>query len=113
MAAPIIRGTNYHGTADLGLSRYFTLCVTQIGWLLLGIYLLRNAYWPSTCTPHGLVEIYACSIQLPESRNWVEAALFTWLWSTPILIALDLSRRFRAWAERRASRPPQIKPARH
>jgi hypothetical protein len=101
----ILRGTKYHGTADLGLSRYFTLYFTQLGWILLGVYLLKNAYWPSSCRPEGLLEIYTCSMRLPESRNWFEAALLTWLWSTPILIALDVSRRYRAWQEKRADKP--------
>ena len=91
----------YHGLADLGVSRYFALYLAQMGWILLGLYLLRNAYWPSTCTPQGIVQIYACSFRLPEHRNFIEAALLTWLWMTPILVLLDVSRRYRAWAERR------------
>ena len=102
MTAPIIRGKKYYGMADLGLSRYFALYITQLGWFLLGIYLLRNAYWPSTCTPQTIVEVFVCSIRLPEQRHWIEAALLTWLWSTPILILLDVSRRYRAWADKRA-----------
>jgi len=40
-----------------------------------------------------------------SARYWhfVETALFTWLWSTPILILLDVSRRYRAWADKRNS----------
>ena len=110
MAAPLARGTKYHGTPDLGMSRYFTLYVTQMGWLLLGIYLLKNAYWPSSCRPTGIIEIYTCSMRLPESRNWVEAALLTWLWSTPILLALDVIRRYRAWSEKRAEKAPGARP---
>jgi hypothetical protein len=102
MTAPIIRAKKYHGMADLGLSRYITLYVTQLGWVMLGVWFLRNAYWPSTCTPRTIYEIYACSPRLPESRHFVESALFTWLWTTPILILLDVSRRYRAWAEKRA-----------
>jgi hypothetical protein len=102
MSAPIIRAKKYHGVADLGLSRYVTLYVTQVGWVVLGLYFLRHAYWPSTCTPRTLVEIYSCSPRLPENRHFTEAALFTWLWTTPILILLDVSRRYRAWAEKRA-----------
>lgn len=105
MATPIVRPKKYYGTADLGLSRYFAMYLAQIGWIMLGVYLLKNAYWPSTCTPKGITEIYVCSIRLPESRNWVEAALLTWLWSTPILVALDVSRRYRAWAEKRSDKP--------
>ena len=81
-------------TAEVGVSRYFALYLTQAGWLVLGVYLLSNAYWPSTCQPDGLLEIYGCSVHLPESRGWVEAALMTWLWSTPLLVALEILRRF-------------------
>jgi len=102
MGVPIIRGTKYHGTADLGLSRYFVMYLAQISWIAMGIYLLKNAYWPSSCRPDTFVEVVTCSIRLPESRHWIEAALLTWLWSTPILVALDISRRYRAWADRRA-----------
>lgn len=102
MGVPVIRANKYHGKADLGLSRYLALYLAQVGWIVLGIYLLRNAYWPSTCRPDTAVEIITCSIRLPESRNWVEAALLTWLWSTPILVALDLMRRYRTWMAKRA-----------
>ena len=102
MTPPIIRAKKYHGMSDLGLSRYATLYVTQLGWVLLGLWFMRNAYWPSTCTPHTLVEIYSCSPRLPENRHFTEAALFTWLWTTPILVLLDVSRRYRAWTEKRA-----------
>lgn len=100
--ATIIRSNKYHGVPDHGLSRYLALYLTQFGWVLLGIYFLRNAYWPSTCTPHTVVEVFACSPRLPESRHFVETALFTWLWTTPILILLDVSRRYRAWADKRS-----------
>ena len=98
----IVKARKYHGVADLGLSRYLVLYVTQIGWVLLGVYFLRNAYWPSTCMPSTLLQVYSCSNHLPESRRFIETALFTWLWCTPLLILLDLSRRYRAWAEKRA-----------
>ena len=99
--ATIIRAKKYHGMADLGLSRYITLYTTQLGWVLLGVYFLKNAYWPSSCQPHSIIEIYSCSQRLPENRHFIETALFTWLWSTPILLLLDVSRRYRAWAEKR------------
>lgn len=101
MGVPIIKGTKYHGNADLGMSRYFAMYLAQACWILLGIYLLQNAYWPSSCRPDGVIEVFACSIRLPESRNWIEAALLTWLWSTPILILLDVSRRYRTWVAKR------------
>lgn len=86
--------SRHYGTAPVGLSRYFALYLTQAGWLVLGAYLFANAYWPSTCRPEGLVEIYGCSSQLADQRGWVESALMTWLWSTPILVALEILRRF-------------------
>ena len=102
MSVPIIKAEKYHGKADLGMSRYFAMYLAQAGWLLLGFYLFTHAYWPSSCRPDTLVEVMTCSIRLPESRHWVEAALLTWLWSTPILVLLDISRRYRAWADKRA-----------
>jgi hypothetical protein len=102
MSAPIIRARKYHGMADLGLSRYITLYITQLGWVMLGVWFMKNAYWPSTCTPRSILEVYSCSVRLPESRHFIEAALFTWLWTTPILVLLDVSRRYRAWADKRA-----------
>ena len=101
MSAPIIRARKYHGMSDLGLSRYIVLYTTQLGWVLLGVWFLRNAYWPSSCTPRTIVDVYTCSLRLPESRHFVETALFTWLWCTPILLLLDVSRRYRAWIDRR------------
>ena len=102
MGVPIIKAEKYHGKADLGMSRYFAMYLAQAGWILLGVYLLKFAYWPSRCRPTGLVEVFTCSFRLPESRHWVEAALLTWLWSTPILVLLDLSRRYRTFLARRA-----------
>ena len=101
MSAPIIRAKKYHGASDLGRSCYLALYIAQLGWLLLGVYFLRHAYWPSTCTPHTIYAAYACSLRLPESRRFIETALFTWLWTTPILTWLELSRRYRGWAEQR------------
>ncbi|MGC1271971.1 MAG: hypothetical protein WA842_15370 [Croceibacterium sp.] len=83
-----------HGTPDLGFSRYFAMYFLQGCWVVVGLYLLANAYWPSSCKPDGLLKVYSCSFRLPETRGWVEAALLTWLWSTPILVAMDILRRF-------------------
>jgi hypothetical protein len=83
------------GTPEVGMSRYFALYLAQAGWLVLGFYLLANAAWPSSCRPDTVVKFVTCSIRLPENRGWVEAALMTWLWSTPMLVALELSRRLR------------------
>ncbi|MWV26632.1 hypothetical protein [Aurantiacibacter rhizosphaerae] len=89
------RYQDHHGYGEIKFSRYFVLYVSQIAWIGLGIYLYAGAYWPSTCTPDNLLEVYGCSMRLPEDGGgWREAALLTWLWATPILIGLELSRRF-------------------
>ena len=82
------------GVTPLGVSRYLALYVTQVGWLSLGAYLMSNAYWPSTCRPDTLSQIYSCSFRLADNHGWVETVLMTWLWSTPLLIALEILRRF-------------------
>ncbi|APE27219.1 hypothetical protein BMF35_a0390 [Aurantiacibacter gangjinensis] len=86
------RFPTHHGYGEVNISRYVVLYVSQLAWLGLGLYLYAGAYWPSTCTPVNLLEIYQCSPRLPETRGWREAALMTWLWSTPILIALEILR---------------------
>jgi len=88
------RFPTHHGYGEIKPSRYFALYLSQVFWLVLGIFLYAGAYWPSTCTPENILEIYGCSMRLPESGGWREAALLTWLWSTPILVALELSRRY-------------------
>jgi hypothetical protein len=85
---------NHHGYGELKLSRYFALYFAQAGWLVLGFYLYSSAFWPSTCQPDDLLEAYACSLRLPESHALREAALLTWMWGTPILIILELARRW-------------------
>lgn len=88
------RYPTHHGYGEIKVSRYFVLYLSQIAWLVLGLYLYAGAYWPSTCQPANLFEIYACSIRLPEDGGgWREASLLTWLWATPILIMLEISRR--------------------
>ena len=82
------------GVSPVGVSRYLVLYITQIGWLSLGAYLMSNAYWPSTCRPESLSQLYTCSFRLAETRGWVETVLMTWLWSTPLLVGLEISRRF-------------------
>ena len=84
-----------HGVEPVGVSRYLALYVTQVGWLALGAFLLTQAYWPSTCRPHDMLEVYGCSAMLPEGGGWVEAVLTTWLWTTPILVVLEVMRRFK------------------
>ena len=82
------------GNVEIDVSRYIVLYTAQLGWIALGAYLFSHAYWPSTCRPDGFVSLYQCSVHLPENRGWVEAALATWLWSTPLLAALEILRRF-------------------
>ena len=88
------RFPTHHGYGEVKVSRYFALYLAQLGWVVLGIFLYWDAFWPSTCTPENVYEVYACSVRLPENGGWREAALLTWLWATPILIALEISRRF-------------------
>ena len=87
------RFPTHHGYGEIGVSRFLVLYVAQVAWFVLGIYLYADAFWPSSCTPANVLEIYGCSMRLPENGGWREAALLTWLWATPILIALEVSRR--------------------
>ncbi|MEO0063536.1 MAG: hypothetical protein RLZZ08_2096 [Pseudomonadota bacterium] len=82
-----------YGTPAIGFSRYLALYGLQACWVLLGGYLLTHAYWPSSCHPDGVIKAYGCSMHLPENRGWVEACLLTWLWSTPILVVMEIIRR--------------------
>lgn len=90
-----------HGNGEVAVSRYFALYLAQAGWLALGGYLLVNAYWPSACQPDTLLEVYTCSMRLADQRGWVESALMTWLWSTPILVALEFLRHYGRYQQRR------------
>ena len=94
MRARLTTPPEQYGTKPVGISRYFALYITQISWLAFGAYLMANAYWPSSCHPENLLEIYGCSVRLPEAQGWIEAVLMTWLWTTPLLIALEVLRRF-------------------
>lgn len=88
------RFLTHHGYGEVNVSRFLVLYIAQVTWFGLGIYLYTGAYWPSTCQPENLLEIYGCSARLPmDGGGWREAALLTWLWATPILIALEISRR--------------------
>ena len=93
MLAPRNRRNTHHGYGEIKISRYLALYLAQVGWVLLGVHLWAVAFWPSSCTPQDLLKVVTCSIHLPELGTWREAALFVWLWSTPILIALEVSRR--------------------
>ena len=85
----------HHGYGEVAVSRYLALYLAQAGWLVLGVFLFMNAYWPSSCRPHGFIEVYTCSMRLADSRTWVESALLTWLWGTPILVVLEIMRHTR------------------
>ncbi|GAA0267661.1 hypothetical protein GCM10009127_04240 [Alteraurantiacibacter aestuarii] len=87
------RFATHYGYGEIKTSRYLVLYVAQAFWLVFGVYLYSGAFWPSTCTPENVLEIYSCSMRLPENGGWREAALLTWLWATPILILLEISRR--------------------
>ena len=87
------RFPTHHGYGEVRVSRYFVLYLAQIGWLVLGAWLFTTAMWPSACQPDSVVRLVTCSIHLPDSGGWREAALLTWMWSTPMLMALELSRR--------------------
>ena len=104
-------GSRYHGSRDLNWSRYVALYLAQAGWVILGVYLWKNAFWPSTCQPTDLLNTALCSLRLPDNRGWVEAALMTWLWSTPILILLEFSRWSKIVSARREATtlPPRSK----
>jgi hypothetical protein len=90
-----------HGNGEVAVSRYFALYLAMVGWLGLGAYLFAHAYWPSTCRPESLLEVYQCSMRLPENRGWIESSLMTWLWSTPILVALEFMRHYHRFRARR------------
>jgi hypothetical protein len=92
-----------HGNGEIAVSRYFALYLAMACWLGLGFYLLANAYWPSTCKPDSFLRVYQCSIRLADNRGWIESSLMTWLWSTPILLALELSRQYERFQQRRRS----------
>ena len=93
MDGPLQQAEEHNGLGDPGLLRYVLLYAAQASWVLLGLWLLHGSQWPSTCMPDGLVAIYNCSARLPESGRWHEYALLTWLWSSPILVVLELMRR--------------------
>ena len=40
-------------------------------------------------------------MRLADQRGWVESALMTWLWSTPILVALEFLRHYGRYQQRR------------
>lgn len=101
MARKVQTRPHLWGNSDVAVSRYFALYLAQAGWLVLGAYLFANAYWPSTCQPHGFLDVYECSTRLADNRGWVESSLMTWLWSTPILVTLEAMRQYDRLRSRR------------
>ena len=87
------RFPTHHGYGEVKVSRYLVLYIAQLGWVMLGVHLFAITMWPSACSPNDLLQVVTCSIQLPEMGGWQQAALFTWLWTTPLLLALEISRR--------------------
>lgn len=88
------RFPTHHGYGEVRVSRYLVLYVGQIAWFVLGAYLFATAFWPSACTPQDLWQVIQCSVALPENGGWLEAGLMTWIWSTPLLVLLEISRRW-------------------
>jgi len=81
---------SYH---EWGPLRFVLLMLCVLSWVLLGIYLLNTAVYPARCPAVSLYTLYECSFELPTTRGWHESGLFLWLWVTPILLALEISRR--------------------
>lgn len=100
MDGPLQKAGKHHGLGDPALSRYGALHLGLACWIALGVALFSMAVWPSTCTPADVIEAFTCSPRLPESGRWVESALLTWLWSSPILALLEISRRIEKREER-------------
>jgi len=88
------RFPTHHGYGEVRVSRYLVLYLAQFAWLCVGGYLLATAFWPSDCAPRDVLKAVECSLVLPENGGWHEAGLMTWLWATPILLVLELSRRW-------------------
>ena len=84
----------------MSAAHYVGLVVPALSWALFGYYVFGQAYWPSSCQPSGLIEIYVCSVRLPENPGWIQLALLTWLWATPLLVGLRLVPWFRPDASR-------------
>lgn len=94
MAVKLSRELQLHGTKPVAMSRYFALYLAQAGWVALGVYLMHHAIWPSTCQPDTFEKFARCSMRLADNRGWIESTLMTWIWSTPLLVGLEVSRRW-------------------
>lgn len=80
----------YH---EWGPLRFVLLMLCVFSWIGLGYFLLQTATYPARCPGLTLYGMYECSFQLPSTRGWHESGLFLWLWATPILLLLEISRR--------------------
>ena len=78
---------------EWGALRFVLLILCALSWVGLGVFLLNTAVYPARCPGVGLFEMYECSFELPTTRGWHESGLFLWLWATPILLLLEISRR--------------------
>jgi hypothetical protein len=78
---------------ELGPLRFVAVALMVLAWVIGGYYLLRTATYPARCPGLSLFGLYECSFELPRTRGWRESGLFVWLWSTPILFGLEVSRR--------------------
>ena len=101
MAVHLSRALTLHGVAPVATSRYFALYVAQLGWLALGYYLMQQSVWPSTFQPDDFSKFLKCSMRLADNRGWIESSLMTWIWSTPLLVGLEVSRRWNMFRESR------------
>lgn len=93
MDQPLRKAAAHNGLGDPAASRYAFVHLGHLGWLVVGAWLYLRAMWQSTCVPGDLVELYACSVRLPESGRLSESLLLTWLWATPLLVGLAIGRR--------------------
>lgn len=78
---------------EFGAIRFTVFVLAIVLWIGFGLWLREVAVYPARCPGLGVVEAYECSFELPATRGWHESALFVWLWSTPILFILEVSRR--------------------
>jgi len=101
MAVHLSRTPQLHGMSPVAMSRYFALYLAQLGWIVLGVYLMQKATWPSTCQPDDITKFVTCSMRLADNRGWIESSLMTWLWSTPLLVGLEVSRRWQMFRDAR------------
>lgn len=93
MAAPRPILSLYRNYREFGPVRFAIFAIMILAWVAAGVYLYRTANYPARCPGLNFVDAYGCSFELPTTRGWRESGLFVWLWSTPILIILEMMRR--------------------